>query len=98
MSGKFIYSNIEEPKKSGFLDFDRKYLDFARPQKIEPAGISPEFLFPLRVLTQPFTFISLPKSLRSKAVFIITLSILHQSFTFYKKTNGKISKKSWNLG
>jgi len=30
-------SNIEEPKKEGYLNFDRKYLDFSRSGTIEPA-------------------------------------------------------------
>lgn len=37
IGGKMVFSNIEEPKKEGFLNFDRKYLDFSRSGAIEPA-------------------------------------------------------------
>ena len=37
IDGKIVFSNIEEPKKEGYLNFDRKYLDFSRSGAIEPA-------------------------------------------------------------
>ncbi|MBQ7270102.1 MAG: D-alanine--D-alanine ligase [Campylobacter sp.] len=39
IDGKFIYSNIEEPVKKDYLDFDQKYMDFSRTGKIEPATV-----------------------------------------------------------
>ena len=38
----FKLSIVEEPKKEEFLDFDKKYLDFSRTNKIEEAKISKE--------------------------------------------------------
>ncbi len=35
----FIFSIIEEPKKSDFLDFEKKYLDFSRNSEIQGANI-----------------------------------------------------------
>lgn len=37
---ELITSNIEEPKKDKFLDFDSKYMDFSRDETIEKANIS----------------------------------------------------------
>jgi D-alanine-D-alanine ligase len=34
------YSIIEEPQKSGFLDFDKKYLDFSRTASVSQASVS----------------------------------------------------------
>ena len=34
-----IYSKVEEPKKEGYLDFEKKYLDFSRTGEVEAAGI-----------------------------------------------------------
>ena len=39
IDGKMVYSNIEEPIKKEFLDFDQKYMDFSRSSKIEPAVV-----------------------------------------------------------
>jgi len=36
---EWILSNIEEPKKNEFLDFDKKYLDFSRQETISQANI-----------------------------------------------------------
>ncbi|WP_281950796.1 D-alanine--D-alanine ligase [Nitrosophilus kaiyonis] len=38
-AGSFIFSIVEEPKKSEFLDFEKKYLDFSRSEKVEAAKI-----------------------------------------------------------
>jgi len=35
----FIFSIIEEPKKEEFLDFDKKYLDFSRDERVSEANI-----------------------------------------------------------
>lgn len=39
---EFIFSVVEEPKKEGHLDFDKKYLDFARSSSVSEAEISTE--------------------------------------------------------
>jgi D-alanine-D-alanine ligase len=39
---EFILSSVEEPQKNEFLDFDKKYKDFSRTQKVYKADISPE--------------------------------------------------------
>ncbi len=36
---KWEFSIIEEPQKEEFLDFDKKYLDFSRDEKISEASI-----------------------------------------------------------
>jgi|TARA_R110002033_G_scaffold137842_2_gene176950 D-alanine-D-alanine ligase len=36
------YSIVEEPQKADFLDFDKKYLDFARTERVSVANISDE--------------------------------------------------------
>ncbi len=41
-AGDFIFSTIEEPQKEEFLDFDKKYKDFARTEKVFKADISEE--------------------------------------------------------
>lgn len=38
----FIFSIVEEPQKSDFLDFDKKYLDFSRTQQVLKADIKNE--------------------------------------------------------
>ncbi len=38
----FIYSILEEPTKEGLLDFDKKYLDFSRSDKVGRAKLSTE--------------------------------------------------------
>lgn len=40
VNGEFIFSIIEEPQKEQFLDFDKKYLDFNRTQRVNEASIS----------------------------------------------------------
>jgi D-alanine-D-alanine ligase len=40
IDGEFIFSLIEEPLKEEFLDFDKKYLDFARTSVVNKANIS----------------------------------------------------------
>ena len=35
-------STVEEPQKEEFLDFDKKYLDFSRSEKVSEAEISDE--------------------------------------------------------
>ncbi len=37
----FIFSILEEPKKREFLDFEQKYLDFARTSEVQEAKILP---------------------------------------------------------
>jgi D-alanine-D-alanine ligase len=41
-TNRLIVSNIEEPQKEKFLDFEKKYMDFKRDEKIESANISKE--------------------------------------------------------
>lgn len=38
-ANEFIFSIIEEPKKSEFLDFEKKYLDFSRSETVSAAQI-----------------------------------------------------------
>lgn len=42
INGEFKFSIIEEPQKAEFLDFDKKYLDFARTSTALKADISEE--------------------------------------------------------
>ncbi len=42
INGEFVFSIIEEPQKAEFLDFDKKYLDFARTSAALEADISEE--------------------------------------------------------
>ncbi len=42
VSNEFIFSIIEEPTKTDFLDFDKKYLDFSRTSNALEANISEE--------------------------------------------------------
>jgi len=42
IAGEFEFSIIEEPQKAEFLDFDKKYLDFARTSTALKADISKE--------------------------------------------------------
>ncbi len=39
--GKYHFSIIEEPQKSELLDFDKKYLDFSRQEKVHAAHLEP---------------------------------------------------------
>lgn len=43
-----VYSIVEEPQKQGFLDFDKKYLDFSRSAKVQAADISLELVTKLQ--------------------------------------------------
>ena len=40
INGEYHFSIIEEPQKKEFLDFDKKYLDFSRTQKLLKADLS----------------------------------------------------------
>ncbi|EDZ61303.1 D-alanine-D-alanine ligase [Sulfurimonas gotlandica GD1] len=40
--GEVYFSIVEEPQKEEFLDFEKKYMDFSRSEKVLKAGISPE--------------------------------------------------------
>ncbi|RXK12066.1 D-alanine--D-alanine ligase [Halarcobacter mediterraneus] len=42
INGEFVFSIIEEPQKAEFLDFDKKYLDFARTSAALEADITEE--------------------------------------------------------
>ncbi len=42
VNGEFVFSIIEEPQKAEFLDFDKKYLDFARTSKAIEANLDDE--------------------------------------------------------
>ena len=42
INGEYEFSIIEEPQKADFLDFDKKYLDFARTSTAAEADISSE--------------------------------------------------------
>jgi len=39
VKGEIVYSNIEEPQKEGYLDFEKKYMDFSRTSEVEAAGV-----------------------------------------------------------
>lgn len=47
-NGKFIFSIVEEPKKEEFLDFDKKYLDFTRTERVNEAKLSDELVLKLK--------------------------------------------------
>lgn len=42
INGEFCFSIVEEPQKEKFLDFDKKYLDFNRTERVNEAQISKE--------------------------------------------------------
>ncbi len=42
IEGEFVLSLVEEPQKSEFLDFEKKYLDFSRTSTVQEANISSE--------------------------------------------------------
>jgi len=46
--GKIYYSIVEEPQKEEFLDFEKKYMDFARSDQVLKADISEELEAKLR--------------------------------------------------
>jgi D-alanine-D-alanine ligase len=48
VDGEFKFSIVEEPQKSEFLDFDKKYLDFNRTSKVSKADISDTLEFELK--------------------------------------------------
>ena len=39
IDGEFIFSIVEEPEKKEFLDFEKKYLDFNRTQRVNEASL-----------------------------------------------------------
>ena len=39
VNGEFVFSVIEEPEKNEILDFDKKYLDFARTKRVNEASL-----------------------------------------------------------
>ena len=47
-NGEFIFSIVEEPKKEEFLDFDKKYLDFTRTERVHEAELSDELVLKLQ--------------------------------------------------
>lgn len=46
--GEFVFSIVEEPRKEEFLDFENKYLDFSRNDKVLRADISQDLEEKLR--------------------------------------------------
>ncbi len=48
IKGEIVYSNIEEPKKDGYLDFEKKYMDFARTDEVGSANIDENLAAKLR--------------------------------------------------
>ena len=44
VNGEFVFSIVEEPQKNEFLDFEKKYLDFARTERVNKADISDELI------------------------------------------------------
>lgn len=48
VKGEILYSNIEEPKKDGYLDFEKKYMDFARTDEVAAAGIDEDLAAKLK--------------------------------------------------
>ena len=47
-NGKINFSIVEEPQKDEFLDFEKKYMDFARSEKVLKADISDELIKKLK--------------------------------------------------
>lgn len=48
LEGEFVFSIVEEPQKSDFLNFENKYLDFSRTEQVCKAQISQELENALR--------------------------------------------------
>lgn len=48
VKGEIVYSNVEEPKKDGYLDFEKKYMDFARTDEVASAGIEEDLAAKLK--------------------------------------------------
>jgi D-alanine-D-alanine ligase len=48
VGSEIVYSNIEEPKKEGYLDFEKKYLDFSRTQEVAAAGVEEQLAAKLK--------------------------------------------------
>ena len=48
IDGKFHFSIIEEPQKEEFLDFDKKYLDFTRTEKVHEATLNDNIVSKLK--------------------------------------------------
>ena len=46
--GKIHYSIVEEPQKNEFLDFEKKYMDFARSEQVLKAEVSEELILKLQ--------------------------------------------------
>ncbi len=46
--GKMHYSIVEEPQKEEFLDFEKKYMDFSRSERVLKAEISEELTLKLK--------------------------------------------------
>lgn len=44
----YNFSIVEEPQKEEFLDFDKKYLDFSRTQRVNEASLSDDIIDKLR--------------------------------------------------
>lgn len=45
---EFVFSIVEEPQKSEILDFDKKYLDFSRTQRVFEANLTQEMIYNLQ--------------------------------------------------
>jgi D-alanine-D-alanine ligase len=56
-TNRLIFSNIEEPQKEKYLDFDKKYLDFSRTSKVNVAQIDDDLKTQLK---RVFTKVYLP--------------------------------------
>ncbi len=48
VKGEIVYSNIEEPQKDGYLDFEKKYMDFSRTSEVDAAPIDEELATKLK--------------------------------------------------
>lgn len=48
INGEFNFSIVEEPQKKEFLDFEKKYLDFARTQRVNVAEIDESLVLKLQ--------------------------------------------------
>ena len=48
IGGKMVFSIVEEPQKNEFLDFEKKYMDFARSEQVLKAELSEELVKKLK--------------------------------------------------
>lgn len=48
VNGEFIFSIVEEPQKTEFLDFDKKYLDFSRTSKAKEVDLGEKLNIEIR--------------------------------------------------